>query len=64
MPMVLAMRVRIFIGPVISANALATTGSYSSAFPILGMLCVVGLVLLALAWMFFKKMRAKEEVGA
>ena len=53
-----------FIGPVISANALATTGSYSSAFPILGMLCVVGLVLLALAWMFFKKMRAKEEVGA
>ena len=38
-----------FIGPVVSANALATTGSYSSAFPFLGALCIVGLVLLSLA---------------
>ena len=29
-----------FIGPVVSANALATTGSYSSAFPFLGALCI------------------------
>lgn len=49
-----------FIGPMISSNALATTGSYSSAFPILGVLCIVGIVLLAIAWMFFKKMKAKE----
>ena len=53
-----------FIGPVISANALATTGSYSSAFPILGMLCIVGLVLLALAWMFYKKLKANEVAEA
>ena len=48
----------------ISANALATTGSYSSAFPILGMLCIVGLVLLALAWMFYKKLKANEVAEA
>ena len=53
-----------FIGPVVSANALATTGSYSSAFPFLGALCIVGLVLLSLAWMFFKKMKAKDAAEA
>ena len=55
---------RSFIGPVVSANALATTGSYSSAFPFLGALCIVGLVLLSLAWMFFKKMKAKDAAEA
>lgn len=53
-----------FIGPQISANALATTGSYSSAFPILGILCIVGLVLLSLAWMLFKRMKAKDAAAA
>lgn len=53
-----------FIGPQISANALASTGSYSSAFPILGVLCIVGIVLLLLAWFFFKKMKAKEAAEA
>ena len=47
-----------------TANALATTGSYSSAFPFLGALCIVGLVLLSLAWMFFKKMKAKDAAEA
>ena len=51
-----------FIGPVVSANALATTGSYSSAFPFLGALCIVGLVLLSLAWMFFKKMKPRTPL--
>ena len=50
-----------FIGPQVSANALATTGSYSSAFPILGMLCIVGIILLLFAWFLFKKMKAKEQ---
>ena len=53
-----------FIGPQVAANALATTGSYSSAFPILGVLCIVGIVLLAIALFFFKRMKAKEQASA
>ena len=52
-----------FIGPQVAANALATTGSYSSAFPILGVLCIVGIVLLAIALFFFKRMKAKEQAA-
>ena len=53
-----------FIGPQVAANALATTGSYSSAFPILGVLCIVGIALLAIALFFFKRMKAKEQASA
>lgn len=49
-----------FIGPVVSANALATTGSYSSAFPFLGALCIVGLVLLSLAVDVLQEDEAKD----
>lgn len=48
------------IGPQITANTLATTGSYSAAFPLLGVLCVVGLVLLTIAWYFYKKQKAAD----
>lgn len=51
-----------FIGPTIASNTLSQTGSYSAAFPILGVLSIVGLVLLAFAFVAFKKQRANDKV--
>ncbi len=52
------------IGPMISANTLAATGSYSTAFPMLGVLCCVGLVLLAIGMPLAKKMLAQDAALA
>lgn len=48
------------IGPMLSANALATTGSYSTAFPILGVLCIIAIILLAIGMPIYNKMKARD----
>ena len=48
------------IGPMLSANTLATTGSYSTAFPILGVLCIIAIILLAIGMPIYNKMKARD----
>ena len=44
----------------LSANTLATTGSYSTAFPILGVLCIIAIILLAIGMPIYNKMKARD----
>lgn len=48
------------IGPMLSANTLAATGSYSTAFPILGVLCIIAIILLAIGLPIYNKMKARD----